>query len=79
MRFVIQRVTHASVTVEGEIKGRIDKGFMVLIGVSKTDTRAEADRLITVLMGDEVKERKKYIFEHANFNREDKFVKIKRT
>ncbi len=39
---------------------------------------AEADRLITVLMGDEVAERKKYIFEHANFNREDKFVKMKR-
>lgn len=39
---------------------------------------AEADRLITVLMGDEVSERKKYIFEHANFNKEDKFAKIKR-
>ena len=39
----------------------------------------EADRLITVLMGDEVGERKKYIFEHANFNKEDKFAKIKRS
>ena len=39
---------------------------------------AEADKLITVLMGDEVSERKKYIFEHANFNKEDKFAKIKR-
>lgn len=39
---------------------------------------AEADRMITVLMGDEVAERKKYIFEHANFNKEDKFAKIKR-
>ncbi len=39
---------------------------------------AEADKLITVLMGDEVGERKKYIFEHANFNKEDKFAKIKR-
>ena len=39
---------------------------------------AEADRLITVLMGDEVGERKKYIFEHANFNKEDKFAKIKK-
>ncbi len=39
---------------------------------------AEADRLITVLMGDEVIERKKYIFEHANFNKEDKFAKMKR-
>ncbi len=39
---------------------------------------AEADRLITVLMGDEVGERKKYIFEHADFNKEDTFAKIKR-
>jgi len=39
---------------------------------------AEADKLITVLMGDEVGERKKYIFEHANFNKEDKFAKIKK-
>lgn len=43
------------------------------------DDAAEADRLITVLMGDEVSERKKYIFEHANFNKEDKFAKIKRS
>ncbi len=42
------------------------------------DDAAEADRLITVLMGDEVGERKKYIFEHADFNREDTFAKIKR-
>lgn len=39
---------------------------------------AEADRLITILMGDEVGERKKYIFEHANFNKEDEFAKIKK-
>ncbi|MBQ7339289.1 MAG: DNA gyrase subunit B [Clostridia bacterium] len=42
------------------------------------DDAAEADRLITVLMGDEVGERKKYIFEHADFNKEDTFAKIKR-
>ncbi len=40
---------------------------------------AEAEKLITVLMGDEVSERKKYIFEHANFNKEDKFAKMKRS
>ncbi len=39
---------------------------------------AEAERLISVLMGDEVGERKKYIFENADFNKEDKFAKIKR-
>ncbi len=38
MRCVIQRVTEASVTVEGEVIGRIGRGFMVLIGVSAEDT-----------------------------------------
>ncbi len=39
---------------------------------------AEAERLITVLMGDEVESRKRYIFEYANFNREDSFAKMKK-
>lgn len=38
MRCVIQRVTSASVTVEGEVVGAIEKGFMVLVGVSTEDT-----------------------------------------
>lgn len=40
MKFVIQRVSHASVTVEQEIVGSIQKGFLVLIGVNNTDTEA---------------------------------------
>ena len=40
MRFVIQRVQHASVTVDGETCGAINKGFMVLIGVSEEDNEA---------------------------------------
>ena len=39
---------------------------------------AEADRLITILMGEEVSQRKQYIFEHANFNKEDSFASIKK-
>ena len=34
MRAVVQRVTHASVTVDGELLGRIGKGFMILLGVA---------------------------------------------
>ena len=45
MRFVIQRVSHASVTVEGNVLGKIDKGFMVLIGVEENDTEAIADKM----------------------------------
>ena len=39
----------------------------------------EADKLITVLMGDEVEQRKRYIFENTDFNKVDSFAKIKRS
>lgn len=51
MRFVIQRVTQSSVSVEGEVIGKIGKGFMVLIGVSGEDTRETADKLIKKMTG----------------------------
>ena len=51
MRFLIQRVTHASVTVDGNIAGAIDKGFLVLIGVEEADTKEIADKMITKLVG----------------------------
>lgn len=46
MKFVIQRVNQASVTVDKKTVGKINKGFLVLIGVGKDDTKEEADRLI---------------------------------
>lgn len=46
MRFVIQRVQHAEVKVDGEVTGSIGKGFLVLIGVAETDTREIADKMI---------------------------------
>lgn len=51
MRFVVQRVKHASVTVDGEVIGKIGKGFLVFIGVSKDDTKEIADKLIKKLIG----------------------------
>ena len=51
MRFVIQRVTHASVTVNGNVVGKIEKGFVVLIGVGKEDTKKEADYLVKKMTG----------------------------
>lgn len=51
MRFVIQRVKHASVEVEGEVIGKIGQGFLVLIGVSEEDTEAVADKMIKKLIG----------------------------
>ena len=51
MRAVIQRVTEASVTVDGRGVGRIDAGLLVLLGVSKTDTETSADYMIEKLLG----------------------------
>ncbi len=50
MRFVIQRVKHADVKVEGETVGKINKGFMVLIGVSNADSKEIADKMIKKLV-----------------------------
>ena len=50
MRFVIQRVQHASVTVDNETVGSIGKGFLVLIGVEDSDTRELADRMISKMI-----------------------------
>lgn len=50
MKAVIQRVTRASVEVEGEVIGRIDVGLLVLLGIAKEDTEADvryvADKLV---------------------------------
>lgn len=51
MKFVIQRVRNASVAVDGLTVGEIGKGFLVLIGISKDDTREIADKMIKKLLG----------------------------
>lgn len=51
MRFIIQRVKHSSVSVDGEVLGQIGKGYMVLIGISQTDTKEIADKLVKKLIG----------------------------
>ena len=51
MRFVIQRVTNADVKVEGQTIGEIGKGFMVPIGVSDSDTREIADKMVKKMLG----------------------------
>ena len=46
MRFVIQRVQHATVTVDNEVIGKIDRGYMVLVGVSQDDNEEIADKMV---------------------------------
>lgn len=51
MRAVVQRVTHARVTVDKEIVGDISRGLLVLLGVAKEDTEADADYLAEKIKG----------------------------
>ena len=50
MKFVIQRVSNASVSVDNKVIGAINKGYMVLIGIGKDDTTKEADRLVDKML-----------------------------
>jgi len=47
MRAVVTRVSTASVSIEGETVGKIDKGFLVLLGIKDTDTKENAEKLAT--------------------------------
>ena len=51
MRAVVTRVRSASVTVEGNVTGKIDRGFLVLLGVAPTDTERDAERLADKVCG----------------------------
>ena len=51
MRLVVQRVSEASVKVDGEIVGNIGKGFLVLIGITLDDTKEIADKMLKKLLG----------------------------
>lgn len=51
MRAVLTRVDHASVKVDGEIVGKIGKGFLILLGVGQNDTEAECTKLCDKLCG----------------------------
>jgi len=51
MKAVIQRVAHASVTVEDTVTGSIGPGFLVLLGVGAEDTKVDADRIVRKMTG----------------------------
>ena len=50
MKFLIQRVSKASVEIENKVVGKINKGFLVLIGITHEDTQEKADYLIKKLI-----------------------------
>ena len=49
MKIVVQRVKNAQVEVENQVVGKIEKGFLVLLGVTHTDTKEQADYLVKKL------------------------------
>lgn len=51
MRAVLQRVTEARVEVDGDVTGQIGPGLLVLLGIEKTDTAADADYLARKILG----------------------------
>lgn len=51
MRVVIQRVSHASVTINGVCKSAIQEGFMILVGIEEADTKEDADWLCKKITG----------------------------
>lgn len=46
MKAVIQRVKYSNVKIDGEIVGKCENGFMILLGVWQGDTKADADKLV---------------------------------
>jgi D-aminoacyl-tRNA deacylase len=50
MRFVIQRVSQASVTIEGKVSGEIGRGLLVLVGIAHDDTSEDLDWLVQKLV-----------------------------
>ena len=51
MRIVIQRVSRASVTIDGNIKSAIRKGYLILVGVEETDSETDAEWLVKKVIG----------------------------
>ena len=51
MRIVIQRVSHASVTIEGEVKSAIRQGYLILRGIEESDTSEDVDWLVRKVIG----------------------------
>ena len=51
MKFVIQRVTKGKVSVDDQVIGKINQGYVVLIGVSDEDSRQTADKMLKKMLG----------------------------
>ena len=69
MKLVVQRVKYASVKVDGRLVGKINQGFMVLVGITHTDTKETCDYLAEKLVN-------LRIFDDENDQMNDNLVKV---
>ena len=51
MRIVIQRVSHASVNIEGQVKSKIGKGYLILLGIESSDNQEDINWLVKKIVG----------------------------
>lgn len=51
MRVVVQRVSHASVTIDGQVKSQIGQGLLILVGICDEDTKEDVDWLVKKIIG----------------------------
>lgn len=65
MRIVIQRVSHASVTIEGEVKSAIRQGYLILLGIEESDTSEDVDWLVRKVIGLRVFDDENHVMNHS--------------
>ena len=65
MRIVIQRVSHASVTIEGEVKSAIRQGYLILLGIEESDTSEDVDWLVRKVIGLRVFGDENHVMNHS--------------
>lgn len=65
MRIVIQRVSHASVTIEGEVKSAIRQGYLILLGIEESDTSEDVDWLVRKVIGLRVFDDKNHVMNRS--------------
>ena len=68
MRIVIQRVSHASVTIEGEVKSAIRQGYLILLGIEESDTSEDVDWLVRKVIGLRVFDDENHVMNRSNMD-----------
>ena len=68
MRIVIQRVSHASVTIEGQVKSSIGKGYLILQGIEEGDTEEDIEWLVKKVKGLRIFDDENHVMNKSNMD-----------